>query len=295
MARAGKTGVLVGVCLLFAAVLSPAARGTFPGQNGLIAFNTAGTIATMKPDGSQVRYLTRGETMAWSPDGKRIVFMRVGPHRFNGDLYVMRADGSHVRRLTSTRRWGEGYPSFSPNGRKIVFERIGVGIFVMRLDDLRTRFVTTGGYAPAWAPNGRHIVFTEDNGTGGGLASIRPDGTHERVLTSPSGSYDLDLFPAYTANGRTIYFDRWPDGGHQKVMKMGAFGGHLRRVPVSTPDGTLYSPAPAPEGGCLVGASYRGDVGTLYARGRRCPVRGWLRQGAAASWQPLPNSLESDG
>src|SRR5205823_4987152 len=36
----------------------------------------------------------RGLRPAWSPDGDRIAFQR------HGDIYVMRADGSHVVRLT---------------------------------------------------------------------------------------------------------------------------------------------------------------------------------------------------
>lgn len=279
--------------LLFAAALSPAAWGTFPGKNGLIAFSAGGTIDTMKAGGSHVRYLTRGYDPAWSPDGRQIVFVRAAPHRRNSDLYLMRADGSHVRRLTFTGHWAEAYPSFSPSGRRVVFDRGPVGILVMRLDDLRTRFVAEGESAPAWAPNGKHIVFTKETGTiftrvRGVLEIVRPDGTHLRRLTSPPGDYAFDRFPAYAANGRTIYFNREPYDAHDKLMKMGAFGGHLRRVPASTPDGTLDWPAPAPEGGCVVGGSYRGEQGTLYARGRRCPVQGWLRQGTGASWQPLP-------
>jgi hypothetical protein len=89
VARTGITGVLTSVALIFAAVLSPAAWGTFPGQNGRIAFDADGTIATMEPDGSDVRFLGPGNQPAWSPHGRRIVFNRcVDGQGF--DLYTTR-------------------------------------------------------------------------------------------------------------------------------------------------------------------------------------------------------------
>jgi WD40 repeat protein len=51
----------------------------------------------------------------FSPDGRRVAYSK------EGDLYVVRRDGSHWRRLT---RNGESqYPVFSPDGRWIAFVR----------------------------------------------------------------------------------------------------------------------------------------------------------------------------
>jgi hypothetical protein len=74
-------------------------------------------------------------------------------------------------------------------------------------------------------------------------------------------------------------------------MRMGAFGGGVRKVP--TPAGPFNYPAPAPEGGCVIGAGARNAAAgpnDLYALGQRCPAQGWLnRQGSQPSWQPLPS------
>jgi TolB protein len=57
----------------------------------------------MNADGSGKRRLTRNSANdyhpAWSPDGRRVVFVRARPE---GDeaIYVMNADGSGQRRLT---------------------------------------------------------------------------------------------------------------------------------------------------------------------------------------------------
>jgi Tol biopolymer transport system component len=59
---------------------------------------------------------------SWSPDGKRIAFDGARKEsRGVPDIYVMRADGSGVRRIAggSAYQW---YPVWSPDGRKIMFE-----------------------------------------------------------------------------------------------------------------------------------------------------------------------------
>jgi len=69
-----------------------------------------GEYWTVRSDGSSRRRLTHfgpGHTTAsamWSPDGSMIVFADSGMGG-NDDLYVMRADGSGVRRLTRTPQW----------------------------------------------------------------------------------------------------------------------------------------------------------------------------------------------
>jgi Tol biopolymer transport system component len=84
-----------------------------------------GDLDTIKPDGSGLNRLRRGRT-AWlqsgsySPDGKSILFSTsVGA--VNGhcaycpfpDVYVARADGSHVKPLSRTTNW-EGSPDWGP-------------------------------------------------------------------------------------------------------------------------------------------------------------------------------------
>ena len=83
------------------------------------------------------------------------------------DIFVMRADGSHERRLTHSAA-NDVYPGFSPNGRKIVFgsDRTGkTEIFAMRAGGSRQRRLTaktaTNSY-PSFSPNGRKIVFSSD-------------------------------------------------------------------------------------------------------------------------------------
>ena len=82
-------------------------------------------IWTMAADGSGAVDLTANSSAyeadpSWSPDGSRIAFTSDRRSRGDFDLYVMRRDGSHVRRLTRGRR-DDLQPSWSPDGTQIAF------------------------------------------------------------------------------------------------------------------------------------------------------------------------------
>jgi Tol biopolymer transport system component len=73
-----------------------------------------------------------GHEVDWSPDGRSILFASGRDQDEPGykDIYVMRPDGSGVKRMTDL---GGYTPAWSPDGRYIVFSA-GPGLFVMRAD-----------------------------------------------------------------------------------------------------------------------------------------------------------------
>jgi TolB protein len=81
-------------------------------------------IFVMDVDGSDVRRISAGTSdydPSWSPDGTKIVFTRQ-EQGAESDIYVMRADGTNVSRLTND---GPGvtnlYPEWSPDGNEIAY------------------------------------------------------------------------------------------------------------------------------------------------------------------------------
>ena len=102
--------------------------GSVKGRDGL---HRKG-IWTIRPDGSHLRRLTRPRTFQpcpspvqcvdqhpyWSPDGDHIFFMRCGtPARTCvGYLFVMRANGSHQRRILRDSSWEDSAPIVAPDG-----------------------------------------------------------------------------------------------------------------------------------------------------------------------------------
>jgi Tol biopolymer transport system component len=109
---------------------------------------------------------------AWSPNGRRIAFSRFfgSPHHGTAQLMVMRADGTHVRRLTDQPApILEGVPQWSPDGTHLVFfawnrDRDLDAIFTVRSDGTHehrlTRWHMNAAFSPDWSPDGRWILFT---------------------------------------------------------------------------------------------------------------------------------------
>jgi Tol biopolymer transport system component len=149
-------------------------------------------IYVMDADGTNVRQLTSNADFdsapSWSPDGRRILFERAPAGTFTPgveaqekDVYVMRADGSHVRRLTDSPGLDEG-PEFSPDGTKIAFSSARDGqqeIYVMDADGSNPRRLTDNparDESPDWQAlpfdTRGHRACGDDSLASGGASSV---------------------------------------------------------------------------------------------------------------------------
>jgi Tol biopolymer transport system component len=100
--------------------------------------------------------LTRGRALynaapAWSPDGEYIAFERYNRGVLgldNTSIYIMRFDGSGVRRLSHLRHF---MPAWSPDGTQIAFVSTGETIWQIAAEGGEAVRLTTG-LMPDWAP-----------------------------------------------------------------------------------------------------------------------------------------------
>jgi len=221
------------------------ASAAFPGENGKIAFvRTSGgrsDIYTMRSDGSEKKRLVRHASEPdFSANARKIVFR----HLLEGGIWLMKANGSHKRRL-SDPPGHESNPAWSPNGARVAFESTS-HIYLMRADGSHRRRLdhTRGGHEPGFSPSGHRIVFRD----GCEIAVIRANGTDKQILTDAGGSV-CDSAPDFAPMGGRIVFQRSYEDQvtADEIYTMRADGTHLTRLdnssafddlPVFSPSGT---------------------------------------------------------
>jgi Tol biopolymer transport system component len=231
MRSQGSRFVAVAALLAFVFVglqasATPPAQAAFPGENGLIVFESDRTekagehINLIRLDGEgrmrRIDDLGRGYSAAPSPDGAMVGFFRhEGPDCFV--LYVMGMDGSGLRQIEKGCDLQTSAPIWSPDGRKLAFGRYG-GLSIADLSQTSIRTIPDA-FGVSWSPNGRTLVFGRESPRGS-LFQLRLDVESEPVRLPIRG-----LAPQWSPDGELIAFHEYRD----------ELGG---RVVVARPDGT---------------------------------------------------------
>jgi Tol biopolymer transport system component len=217
---------------------------------------------------------------AWSPDGSRIAWTADRGGGFS--IWVMRRDGTSVRRLTAGP--ADAHPAWSPDGRTIAFVRAATrslelvrsdGTGLRRIGGERAFDVST---APAWSPDGRWLAIP---GADGALYRVAASGHALRRLT-PRRPTMIAWRPAWS-----------PRGGHIAFLNLA--GGALEVVDASTArvhvlarrSDALSTPAWSPDGRFVAFADASGHLETVSrdGRARRVLTRG-ISTDANPAWRP---------
>lgn len=176
-------------------------------------------VFLMNADGSSVTNLTQsvdGESgdPGWSPDGSLIAFQSDrGAYPQEQGIYVMRSDGSHVRRITTlpAGRDSDRAARFSPDGRRLVFTRNGQGsaLFTTDLRGHTTQITSfeIGAGDAVWSPRGEQIVFEAypDPTSAGDVFVVNSNGKRLRNVTQNAPG-DGSADPVWSPDGRQILF-----------------------------------------------------------------------------------------
>ena len=166
---------------------------------------------------------------SYSPDGKKIVFCSlrdafplnklskkdhqtylINPAHF-GEIYLMDADGSNQKRLTTTPGY-DGGPFFSPDGKRIIWRRFDLkgetaDVYTMKLDGSDVRRLTdfkAMSWAPYFHPSGKYAIFTcNKHGFGNfELFIVDANGTKDPVRITQTDGFDG--LPVFTPDGKKL-------------------------------------------------------------------------------------------
>ncbi len=198
----------------------------------------------------------------FSPDGRWIVFC--SERSGNPDVYALDLkQPARPKPLTRTP-FMEAAPAFTPDGKSLLFvsDRDGnADIFVMPFQpndavaNEKAKNLTrnaSGDYRPAVSPDGKTVAFSSDRDSWlevmndktravpfrNEIYLMNIDGSNPRRLTSSNA---FNGSPAWSRDGKTIYFYSDHDGGAFRIWAMDADGTHPRALTPKERPG--FSPA----------------------------------------------------
>ncbi len=139
----------------------------------------------------------------------------------NGDVYVMNADGTGVKRLTTTTQpASSANPAWSRDGSRIAFASNRDGheeIYVMNADGSSVSRLTYFNSSfpswyyssvPSWSPDGSRIVFASSRDDADALYVMNADGSGISRLTNNPSTVASDAAPVWSPDGSKILFLR---------------------------------------------------------------------------------------
>jgi Tol biopolymer transport system component len=171
-------------------------------------------------------------TPTWSPDGTELVF--TGSVGGMTDLFLIRRDGSDMRRLTNDR-YADYHPVWSPDRRKIAFAtdrgpatdfaQLRFGNWRIALYDVETGTIEVLPHMdhgrntnPVWSPDGRSIAFVSDRTGIANIFLFDRDQKHiyqlTNVYTGVSGITSLSPVLSWAAKSDRLAFAYYENGSH---------------------------------------------------------------------------------
>ena len=185
--------------------------------DGLYIWNLSRQTSRRVVDNTEASFPT------WAPDNLRLAYANLYGQPW---IHIVDADGSNDRQLTLGLR-----PSWSQKGGFIAYdtcENNKCGIFRINPDGGGRRQLTqdSGGGA-AVSPDGKRIAYWSQTDGDFEIYAINADGSGKVQLTQNQGN---DALPAWSPDGKVIYYLSDQNGKGWAVMTMNADGSDKRKI-----------------------------------------------------------------
>ncbi len=164
----------------------------------------------------------------WSPDGKQICFM--SDRESTTNLWIMKADGSNVRRLNRTPavcympNWQK-----TPDGERIVFGKHGDQPEMASIrPDGSDEKILGEGHDPTLSPDGKLITYTGHEGGGVTVFVMNHNGTSKRQVVKGISRVGA-TFPNWSPDSKQIIYS-FPVGDALELFIVGVDGAGERQL-----------------------------------------------------------------
>jgi TolB protein len=160
--------------------------------------------------------------LAWSPNGKSLIFPTDPFCDSQADLLIVATDGSSPATRLIAAGTNSTTPHWSSDGKRIAFlgsEAGGsIGTYVAdvgsdgaRSGGLQARRIGPGpagllqetAVGPQWSPDGRQLVSANETG---GIYVMQADGSDQRVVAEPRGGAEPIWAPTWSPNGQQLAY-----------------------------------------------------------------------------------------
>ncbi|MEN0059386.1 MAG: M28 family peptidase [Bdellovibrio sp.] len=180
--------------------------------------------ASYSPDGQWIAFASNRAGYSEKLEGEDLKLFQQDPS-YMMDIYIMKADGTQVKRLTDSKGY-DGGPFFSADGRKITWRRFSPNgstaeIYTMNVDGSDQRQVTrlkSMSWAPFFHPSGDYIIFG---------SSVLGYSNFELFIVDTQGrkspvrvTFDegFDGLPVFTPDGNSLSWTHRNEKGESQIM-----------------------------------------------------------------------------
>lgn len=171
---------------------------------------------------------------AFSPDGDRVAYGWYPRDGGASGIYVKVVGAGDPLPLATGM--GQRGPAWSPDGRYIAYYRQPPGVYLIPALGGAERKLTSISNVErlrgmGWSPDGKHLAISDRDPDTGFLSifELTVDTGERRKLTSALSTWG-DTSPAYSPDGKSLGFIRYPIPGSSAVFMIPAAGGEPRQL-----------------------------------------------------------------